>query len=179
MVEVKTVTGLPALEAGSHTRPEQGACLLEYVSVLAGERFSDRPRCVDRRLASLARAVNDALDDTARPRLALLAPALIGTAIPASGRPGRWRTRISEWLLCSPCSEVFAEIELQRRVRGLAEAVLAATGSETARDTTLIGVLAEAVAAHRATHQLPPVTTTNSLVGHSGTPSASTAAPRG
>ncbi|HEY2204782.1 MAG TPA: hypothetical protein VGH99_09950, partial [Pseudonocardia sp.] len=61
MVTVETVMGLPGLEAGSHARPEQGACLLEYVSVLAGERFSDRPRCVDRRLASLARAVNDAL----------------------------------------------------------------------------------------------------------------------
>ncbi len=175
---METVTGLPALEAGSHARPEQGACLLEYVSVLAGERFSDRPRCVDRRLASLARAVNDALDDTARPRLALLAPDLIGTASAASGRAGRWRNRISQWLLSSPCSEVFAEIELQRRVMGLADAVLAATGSQTARDTTLIGVLAEAVAAHRATHQLPPVTTTGPLAGHSGPPGAITAAPR-
>jgi hypothetical protein len=178
VVAVETVTGLPALEAGSHARPEQGACLLEYVSVLAGERFCDRPRCVDRRLASLARAVNDALDDTARPQLARLAPALIGTAIPSSGRARRWRARISEWLLSSPCSEVFAEIELQRRVKGLAEAVLTATGSQTTRDTTLIEVLAEAVAAHRATHQLPPVTTTDPLPGHPGTPSASTAAPR-
>ncbi len=123
-------------------------------------------------------AVNDALDDTARPRLARLAPALIGTALPASGRAGRWRARVNQWLLSSPCSEVFAEIELQRRVRGLADAVLAATGSQTARDTTLIGVLAEAVAAHRATHRLPPVTTTGPLAGHPGTPSAISAAPR-
>ena len=175
---METVAGLPALEAGSHARPEQGACLLEYVSVLAGERFCDRPRCVDRRLASLARAVNDALGDTARPRLARLAPDLIGTAIPPGGLAGRWRARLGEWLLSSPCSEVFDEIELRRRVRGLAEAVLAAGGGETARDTTLIGVLAEAVAAHRATHQLPSVTATGPVAAHPGTSGALTAAAR-
>lgn len=46
---------------GKHRRPEDGSCLMEYVSVLAGERFSDRPRCTPRVLARLARHANDRL----------------------------------------------------------------------------------------------------------------------
>jgi len=52
---------------------------MEYVSVLAGERFSDHPPCTHPTLARLARQVNDAATDTGRPRLARLAPGPIGT----------------------------------------------------------------------------------------------------
>lgn len=71
--------GLPELSAGSHRRPEQGSCLMEYVSVLAGQRFSDRPRCTHPNLAGLARQINDTTSTAGRPRLARLAPDLIGT----------------------------------------------------------------------------------------------------
>jgi hypothetical protein len=71
---------LPLLERGAHRSPERGACLMEYVSVLAGTRFSDRPRCTHPALALLARWVNDEISDAAaRARLAVLAPDLIGT----------------------------------------------------------------------------------------------------
>jgi len=53
--------GMPVLRGGKHRRPEQGSCLMEYVSVLAGERFSDRPRCTAPVLARLARHANDRL----------------------------------------------------------------------------------------------------------------------
>jgi hypothetical protein len=47
---------------------------MEYVSVLAGERFGDRPRCTHPALALLARMVNDeTLDPAARSKLGLLA----------------------------------------------------------------------------------------------------------
>lgn len=72
--------GLPALSRGSHRHPTQGSCLMEYVSVLAGEPFSDRPGCTHPVLAELARKVNDRIGDSVRSRLALLAPELIGTA---------------------------------------------------------------------------------------------------
>lgn len=80
--------GLPLLSPGRHGRPEQGSCVMEYVSVLAGGRFSDHPGCTHPRLAWLARRVNDGVDDRARCQLGALAPALIGTnrqhrAIPA------------------------------------------------------------------------------------------------
>ncbi|HET7310025.1 MAG TPA: hypothetical protein VFJ17_01730 [Mycobacteriales bacterium] len=43
---------------------------MEYTSVLAGERFSDSPRCTDPVLAAVARAVNDYSSDRSRQRIA-------------------------------------------------------------------------------------------------------------
>lgn len=55
--------------------------LMEYVSVLAGERFSDHPRCTDPALAELARLVNDlTVDDAARAELVRRAPDLAATS---------------------------------------------------------------------------------------------------
>ncbi|MGH3843850.1 MAG: hypothetical protein ACRDS0_20750, partial [Pseudonocardiaceae bacterium] len=71
---------LPVLSRGAHRRPEDGACVMEYVSVLAGSRFSDHPGCTHPGLAKLARLVNDHIeDDEVRSRLALLAPDLAET----------------------------------------------------------------------------------------------------
>lgn len=67
---VRTPTALPILAAGRHRSPRHGACLMEYTSVLAGERFSDSPRCTDPVLATVARAVNDYSSDAARQRIA-------------------------------------------------------------------------------------------------------------
>ncbi|MDD7923241.1 hypothetical protein PH189_06640 [Actinomycetospora chibensis] len=50
---------------------------MEYVSVLAGLRFTDRPACTPGAVAVVARRVNDAVSDRARPRLAPSAPDLI------------------------------------------------------------------------------------------------------
>jgi hypothetical protein len=66
---------LPLLQRGHHRRPEDGACVMEYVSVLAGGKFTDHPRCTHPALATLARLVNDWIDDDeARSELALFAP---------------------------------------------------------------------------------------------------------
>jgi hypothetical protein len=83
-VPVVLPDGLPVLAAGVHLSPEDGVCLMEYVSVLAGERFSDSPRCTDAGLASLARLVNDEASDEGRPLLAPLAADLtvLGRADP-------------------------------------------------------------------------------------------------
>jgi hypothetical protein len=70
---VRTPTALPILSAGKHRRPRHGACLMEYTSVLAGERFTDAPRCTDPVLATVARCVNDYSSDAARQRIAPLA----------------------------------------------------------------------------------------------------------
>ena len=73
-------SSLPQLGRGRHGGAEQGACLMEYVSVLSGERFTDAPRCTHPALSALARLVNDrTANDAARRRLARLAPDLIGT----------------------------------------------------------------------------------------------------
>jgi hypothetical protein len=71
--------GVPLLSPGSHTTAIEGACLMEYVSVLAGERFSDRPRCAQPVLAAIARGIDAVISDDRRPALAALAPDIIGT----------------------------------------------------------------------------------------------------
>jgi hypothetical protein len=56
---------------------------MEYMSVLAGAGFTDRPRCTAPGLAELTRRVNDDVGDTVRANLALLAPDLIEVGRPA------------------------------------------------------------------------------------------------
>jgi hypothetical protein len=70
--------GVPILDVGSHRGPDAGACVMEYVSVLAGEPWSDRPWCTQPLLAAVARCVNDRLSPAARGQLSLLAPELAG-----------------------------------------------------------------------------------------------------
>jgi hypothetical protein len=72
--------GLPQLARGHHSCPEKGACLMEYVSMLAGESFTDRPRCVDPLLVRLSWWVNDTLREEGRKALPIMAPRFIGTA---------------------------------------------------------------------------------------------------
>lgn len=74
----RTPPGLPVLAHGRHRSARRGACLMEYVSLLAGERWSDAPPCTHPALAALARAVNDCTTDTGRQQLVELAPLLAG-----------------------------------------------------------------------------------------------------
>lgn len=69
---------LPLLARGRHRNPRRGACFMELASYLAGERWSDAPRCTDPSLAALARMINDVTSDDARPALAPLVPAVVG-----------------------------------------------------------------------------------------------------
>ena len=71
---------LPVLASGAHESPKDGACVMEYVSLLAGEEWSDSPACTHPVLASMARAVNDSLPDDRRQELVPLIGRLFGTA---------------------------------------------------------------------------------------------------
>ena len=51
---------------------------MEYVSLLAGEPWSDQPRCTHPVLAELARMVNDSTTPAGRARLVPYIPAVIG-----------------------------------------------------------------------------------------------------
>lgn len=70
---------LPSLSAGSHDAEHGEACVMEYVSLLAGEEWSDRPECTHELLAHEARTVNDLLRDSDRSRLVPLIGRLFGT----------------------------------------------------------------------------------------------------
>ena len=69
---------LPILSRGKHRNSRKGACFMEMASVLAGEKWSDHPRCTHPLLADLARHVNDATSDDNRHQLALLIPEVVG-----------------------------------------------------------------------------------------------------
>lgn len=69
---------LPRLSPGRHRNPKRGACLMEYASFLAGERWSDHPACTHPVLAALARGVNDLISAEARDSLLPMVPRLIG-----------------------------------------------------------------------------------------------------
>jgi hypothetical protein len=69
---------MPTLSAGRHRSPKRGACFMEFASYLAGERWSDHPRCTDPTLAALARAVNDTIHDGRRGELVPEIPRVIG-----------------------------------------------------------------------------------------------------
>ena len=64
------------LSRGPHADPAAGVCLMERVSAIAGEPFSDRPSCTHPALAALAQQVNDRVSDAARDRLLLVTEAL-------------------------------------------------------------------------------------------------------
>ncbi|MGH2948261.1 MAG: hypothetical protein ACRDPC_18735, partial [Solirubrobacteraceae bacterium] len=67
------------LSQGKHRDPDHGACVMELASMLGGEPFSDRPRCVDPVIAGFLRTYNDGIDDRRRQDLYGLATDVVGT----------------------------------------------------------------------------------------------------
>jgi hypothetical protein len=84
------------LSKGKHTSPEDGACVMELASMLAGERFSDRPRSVSPAIGSFMRGYNDLLDDRRRQDLLRYASEVVGTAGSESLERSR-RERLVQW----------------------------------------------------------------------------------
>jgi hypothetical protein len=66
----------PPLQVGQHLTFDDGACLMELVSVAAGEPWSDHPASTHPLLAHVARQVNDATSDGGRAELVCFVRAL-------------------------------------------------------------------------------------------------------
>src|SRR5215510_2136494 len=79
------------LSQGKHRDPDHGACVMELASMLAGEPFSDRPRCVDPVIAAFLRTYNDGIDDKRRQELYPLAAEAVGTRSVSSVQSERAR----------------------------------------------------------------------------------------
>jgi hypothetical protein len=99
------------LNHGSHNSPEQGHCLLEVVALFAGEKFGDKPECVDFVLASFGRSWNDGMrSDAERAQLKQYITRLPGTNKgPALSQKRGWmamdwliRVHTAAWLALSP-----------------------------------------------------------------------------
>jgi len=71
---------LPTLASGAHKKGDGKACVMEYVSMLAGEEFSDMPSCTHYVLAKTAQHVNDHLMDDNRHLLVPLIGRLFGSS---------------------------------------------------------------------------------------------------
>jgi hypothetical protein len=107
---------LPLLARGKHRSPRRGACFMELASYLAGERWSDHPSCTHPVLARLARGVNDATSDDARPALARHIPSVIGL----TSTDPRWDHEIAVLAACAALP-----VASQDRQRVLAVGLLA------------------------------------------------------
>jgi hypothetical protein len=82
------------LSKGKHTSPDNGACVVELASMLAGEPFSDHPMSVSPVIAAFLRTYNDLLDDRRRQDLYGYAAKIVGSV----GSERTERARIG-WLL--------------------------------------------------------------------------------
>jgi hypothetical protein len=100
-----------ALNHGSHSSPDEGHCLLEVVSMFAGESFGDEPQCVDPVLRSFGIAWNDGMrSDEERAQLKQYITRLVGTnKSPALSQKRGWmamdwivRTYCAAWLSINP-----------------------------------------------------------------------------
>lgn len=67
------------LDPGSHASPRDGVCLLELVSMIAEEPFSDRPRCACVVIAAFLRSWNDRSSHAERQRLRPYARRVVGS----------------------------------------------------------------------------------------------------
>jgi hypothetical protein len=68
------------LQAGGHRRGKHGVCVVEYASLLAGERLSDHPDCVCPVIAAFLRCWNDRVSYVERQYLRPYAERIVGTA---------------------------------------------------------------------------------------------------
>jgi hypothetical protein len=91
------------LSKGKHASPEDGACVMELASMLAGEPFSDHPASVCPVIGSFLRAYNDSIDDDRRQDLYAYAAQVVGSRASISVQRDR-AEELTEW-----------SIEMQRR----------------------------------------------------------------
>ena len=67
------------LSGGRHSSPDDGMCVAELASVLAGEPFTDHPASVSRVMAAFLRTYNDRADADRRQDLLPYAALVVGT----------------------------------------------------------------------------------------------------
>ena len=70
------------LSKSSHSGPQEGMCVMEMVSFLAGEEWSDNPPCSSPVVARFCQVINDRFGQDVRDKLQAYVPRLIGTASP-------------------------------------------------------------------------------------------------
>jgi hypothetical protein len=100
------------LSKGKHASPEDGACVMELASMLAGEPFTDHPTSVCPVIASFLRSYNDSIDEGRRQSLYECAAKVVGSRTgqrvqaARAERLGTWADEVLRsrrtWFLRSP-----------------------------------------------------------------------------
>lgn len=67
------------LFASRHRGPDDGACVMELASMLAGEPFGDHPATICRVIAGFLSSYNDHVDEDRRQDVYAYAPRVVGT----------------------------------------------------------------------------------------------------
>lgn len=106
--------GLPTLSSGSHGRNSGKACVMEYVSVLTGDRWTDFPACTNPVIARVAQIVNDTLSNEDRH---LLVP-YIDRLMAASGSNARFEKFCLDFLDVSFRAELSGTLQAFRKSVG-------------------------------------------------------------
>ncbi len=106
------------LSRGKHSAPEEGACVMELASMLAGEPFSDHPQSVCPVIGSFVRSYNDAIDDLRRQDLYAYAAAIVGTRSSVAVEQARG-ARLHAWIAQLQARR-WTRLLLPPRIRALA-----------------------------------------------------------
>jgi hypothetical protein len=106
------------LSKGKHTSPDDGACVMELASMLAGEPFTDHPIAVCPVIASFLRSYNDSVDERRRQSLYEYASKVVGSRMSASVQRAR-AERLGQWA---------EEMQRRRRTRFMLRSPLRAIG---------------------------------------------------
>jgi hypothetical protein len=88
---------------------------MEYASFLAGERWSDHPKCTHPLLAGVARDVNDHMSDDSRDRIVGLIPSVIGL---------QGEDPILDIAIATRCAAIALPVSAHFRQRALAAGLL-------------------------------------------------------
>jgi hypothetical protein len=96
MTKIKPLrlAGMPRLYKGASEDPADGACIMQYVSLIRYNRFDDQPRCVNVAVRDISIAVNDtSWDDEREDRLMPLVHRLMNT----QGLTNKQRKLLDRW----------------------------------------------------------------------------------
>jgi hypothetical protein len=84
------------LSKGKHSSPDDGACVMELASMLAGEPFTDHPASVCPVIGSFLRSYNDSIDDSRRQTMYEYASKVVGSRGSQRAQQAR-ADRLAEW----------------------------------------------------------------------------------
>lgn len=118
------------LEAGRHSRPEVGMSMLEAVTVVSHEKFSDSPRTVSKVIEAFLRAWNDSMEDEERQDLKPYIQKVINSVLTEDVEEHRawqatdWLVRVqaTAWLQAAGIGDLAEEIRNSEPLWGPDEA---------------------------------------------------------